>query len=92
MDVLTRVEVAERMTSEEFFRYAPEDQKAELIDGVMIVHCSKPTSEPVYGSCGSLSPTGQQAPSSTNCKGSAPSPSCPTVMAPCTPPPCLASG
>ncbi len=36
--VLTRVEVAERMTSEEFFRYAPEDQKAELIDGVMIVH------------------------------------------------------
>jgi len=38
MTVLTRVEVAERMTSEEFFRYAPEDQKAELIDGVMIVH------------------------------------------------------
>jgi Uma2 family endonuclease len=38
MNVLTRVEVAERMTSEEFFRYAPEDQKAELIDGVMIVH------------------------------------------------------
>jgi Uma2 family endonuclease len=37
-DVLTRVEVAERMTSEEFFRYAPEDQNAELIDGVMIVH------------------------------------------------------
>jgi len=26
------------MTSEEFFRYAPEDQKAELIDGVMITH------------------------------------------------------
>lgn len=38
MTVLTRVEVAERMTSEEFFRYAPEDQKVELIDGVMIVH------------------------------------------------------
>lgn len=38
MTVLTRVEVAERMTSEEFFRYAPENQKAELIDGVMIVH------------------------------------------------------
>lgn len=37
MNVLTRVEVAEQMTSEEFFRYAPEDQKAELIDGVMIV-------------------------------------------------------
>jgi Uma2 family endonuclease len=37
-DVLTRVEVAERMTSEEFFRYAPEGQKAELIDGVMIMH------------------------------------------------------
>jgi len=35
-DVLTRVEVAERMTSEEFFRYASEDQTAELIDGVMI--------------------------------------------------------
>jgi Uma2 family endonuclease len=38
MNVLSRVEVAERMTSEEFFRYAPEDQKAELIDGVMIMH------------------------------------------------------
>ncbi len=38
MAVLSRVEVAERMTAEEFFRYAPEDQKAELIDGVMIVH------------------------------------------------------
>ncbi|HIC88019.1 MAG TPA: Uma2 family endonuclease [Anaerolineae bacterium] len=34
----TRVEVVERMTSDEFFGYAPEDQKAELIDGVMIVH------------------------------------------------------
>lgn len=38
MQVLTRVEVAERMSSDEFLRYAPEDQKAELIDGVMIVH------------------------------------------------------
>lgn len=37
-DVLTRVEVAERMTSEEFFRYAPDGQTAELIDGVMIIH------------------------------------------------------
>ena len=37
MQVLTRVEVAERMSSGEFLRYAPEDQKAELIDGVMIV-------------------------------------------------------
>jgi hypothetical protein len=37
-DVLTRVEVAERMTSEEFLRYAPEGQKAELVDGVMIMH------------------------------------------------------
>ena len=36
--LLSRVEVAERMSSSEFFRYAPEDQKAELIDGVMIVH------------------------------------------------------
>jgi Uma2 family endonuclease len=36
--LLSRVEVAERMTSSEFLRYAPEDQKAELIDGVMIVH------------------------------------------------------
>lgn len=34
----SRVEVVERMTSEEFLRYAPESQKAELIDGVMIVH------------------------------------------------------
>ena len=34
---LSRVEVAERMTADEFFQYAPEDQKAELIDGVMIV-------------------------------------------------------
>ncbi|NOX60937.1 MAG: Uma2 family endonuclease [Chloroflexi bacterium] len=33
----TRVEVAERMTSADFFRLAPETQKAELIDGAMIV-------------------------------------------------------
>lgn len=33
----SRVEVAERITSEEFLRRAPEDQKAELIDGVMLV-------------------------------------------------------
>lgn len=34
---LSRVEVAERMTAADFFKYAPEDRKAELIDGVMIV-------------------------------------------------------
>ena len=34
----TRVEVAERMTAREFLRIAPEDQKAELIDGVMVMH------------------------------------------------------
>jgi Uma2 family endonuclease len=34
--VLSRVEVVERMTSRDFFRCAPENQKAELIDGVMI--------------------------------------------------------
>jgi Uma2 family endonuclease len=34
---LSRVEVAERMMADEFFKYAPEGQKAELIDGVMIV-------------------------------------------------------
>lgn len=33
----SRVEVAERMTADEFFEFAPETQKAELIDGVMIV-------------------------------------------------------
>jgi Uma2 family endonuclease len=33
----SRVEVVERMTAEEFFRGAPEDRKAELIDGVMIM-------------------------------------------------------
>ena len=34
---LSRVEVSERVTAEEFFKYAPDDKKAELIDGVMIV-------------------------------------------------------
>ncbi len=33
----SRIEVIERMTSEEFFRCAPEDKKAELIDGVIIM-------------------------------------------------------
>jgi Uma2 family endonuclease len=33
----SRVEVAERLTSADFLRYAPETEKAELIDGVMIV-------------------------------------------------------
>jgi Uma2 family endonuclease len=33
----SRVEEAERMTADEFFEFAPETQKAELIDGVMIV-------------------------------------------------------
>ena len=37
LQTLSRVEVAERMTAREFFRYAPEDRKAELIDGVMIM-------------------------------------------------------
>lgn len=34
---LSRVEVAERMTAAEFFRRAPEDRKAELINGAMIM-------------------------------------------------------
>lgn len=34
---LSRVEVSERTTAEEFLKYAPEDKKAELIDGVIIV-------------------------------------------------------
>ena len=34
---LSRVEVVERITAEEFFRVAPEDRKAELIDGVLIM-------------------------------------------------------
>ncbi len=37
LQTLSRVEVVERMTAKEFFRCAPEDQKAELIDGVMIM-------------------------------------------------------
>lgn len=37
MQVLSRVEVMERMTAADFFRDAPEDRKAELIDGVMIM-------------------------------------------------------
>jgi Uma2 family endonuclease len=37
MQMLSRVEVMERMTAAEFFRDAPEDRKAELIDGVMII-------------------------------------------------------
>jgi len=32
----TRVEEAERITAQEFLEIAPEDQKAELIDGVVI--------------------------------------------------------
>ena len=34
---LSRVEVAERLTAKDFFRRAPEDRKAELIDGVMVM-------------------------------------------------------
>jgi hypothetical protein len=30
-----RVEIAERMTAEEFLEWAPETHKAELIEGVM---------------------------------------------------------
>ncbi|BCX05219.1 MAG: hypothetical protein KatS3mg053_3157 [Candidatus Roseilinea sp.] len=37
LQALSRVEVVERMTAREFFRRAPEDRKAELIDGVMIM-------------------------------------------------------
>lgn len=37
MQMLSRVEVMERMTVADFFRDAPEDRKAELIDGVMIM-------------------------------------------------------
>lgn len=37
LQTLSRVEVAERMTAKDFFRRAPEDRKAELIDGVMIM-------------------------------------------------------
>jgi Uma2 family endonuclease len=34
----TRVEIAERMTAEEFMKWVPETQKAELIEGVMMMH------------------------------------------------------
>ena len=37
MTTYSRVEIAERMTAEEFMRDAPEDRKAELIDGVLIM-------------------------------------------------------
>jgi Uma2 family endonuclease len=33
----SRVEVAERMTAEEYWQFAPDDEKAELIKGVLIV-------------------------------------------------------
>jgi len=35
--ILSRVEIAERMTARDFYRRAPDDRKVELIDGVMIV-------------------------------------------------------
>lgn len=35
--MMSRVEVSERMTSEEFLRWAPDEKKAELIDGVIVV-------------------------------------------------------
>ncbi|HRQ39700.1 MAG TPA: Uma2 family endonuclease [Chloroflexota bacterium] len=34
---LTRVEIAELMTAEEFFAFSPDDEKAELINGVYVV-------------------------------------------------------
>jgi len=37
MQMLSRVEVMERMSAADFFRDAPEDRKAELIDGLMIM-------------------------------------------------------
>jgi Uma2 family endonuclease len=37
MTTYSRVEIAERMTAEEFMRDAPEDRKAELIDGVLVM-------------------------------------------------------
>lgn len=37
MPVYSHVELAERLTADDFFRDAPEDRKAELIDGVMIM-------------------------------------------------------
>lgn len=46
----SRVEVEERMTSEEFFREAPEDRKAELIDGILILPAAPfDTHERLYG-------------------------------------------
>lgn len=33
----SRVEIADRMTADEFFQYAPDAEKAELIDGVLLV-------------------------------------------------------
>lgn len=33
----SRIEIKERMTAEDFLRYAPDETKAELIDGVMLV-------------------------------------------------------
>lgn len=33
----SRIEVEERITSEEFFRRAPENQKAELIEGILVM-------------------------------------------------------
>ncbi|MBI4673177.1 MAG: Uma2 family endonuclease [Chloroflexi bacterium] len=36
LQTLSRVEVVERMTAQDFFRRATKDRKAELIDGVMI--------------------------------------------------------
>jgi Uma2 family endonuclease len=32
---MSRIELVERMTAEQFFQFAPDDQKAELIDGVL---------------------------------------------------------
>jgi len=34
---LSRVEVSERMTAEEFLQFAPDDKKSELIDGVFVM-------------------------------------------------------
>lgn len=38
MPMRSRVEIAERMTAADFWQDAPENQKAELIDGVMVMH------------------------------------------------------
>ena len=50
--MLSRVEVAERMTTEAFFRHAPEDRKAELIDGVMIMSSLPSDRHEKLHSCG----------------------------------------